>query len=94
MDYPTTLTLLSWMVFLPLIGAALILVLACVEGAVNGSKEFFDNASRAVGLATCAVVLLLGCFLWKELRRRLDEAAVRPSLRLDAAVQHRVLPGR
>jgi len=66
MDYPTTSTLLSWMVFMPLIGAALILVLACVKQAVNGSKEFLDNASRAVGLATCAIVLLLGCFLWKN----------------------------
>jgi NADH-quinone oxidoreductase subunit M len=54
------------MVFLPLIGAALILVLACVRQGVNGSKEFFDNASRAVGLATCCAVLLLACLLWKN----------------------------
>ncbi len=66
MDYPTTSTLLSWMVFLPLIGAGLILVLACVKQAVGGSKEFLDNASRAVGLAASCVVLLLACILWKN----------------------------
>jgi NADH-quinone oxidoreductase subunit M len=66
MDYPTTSTLLSWMVFLPLIGAALILLLACLRQEGDGSKDFFDNAARAVGLAACFAVLILACILWKN----------------------------
>ena len=51
MGYPTTSTLLSWITFLPLAGVGLILILACAKNAFGGSKEFLDNASRAIGLA-------------------------------------------
>ena len=59
-------TILTWMTFAPLIGAALILpILALRASGVFGKKEA-DQASRIVALAASAIVLVLAFVLWKK----------------------------
>jgi NADH-quinone oxidoreductase subunit M len=78
MDYQTTSTLLTWLIFTPLIGSAAILAMLAVRSFLHygmpGSREraqfperlqdLVDNGSRAIGLATTIVVALLGTALW------------------------------
>jgi len=65
MDHPTTSTLLSWMTFVPMAGAALILGLLGLRGSGILSKKQVDDASRFIALAGSAVPLLLGIYLYK-----------------------------
>jgi NADH-quinone oxidoreductase subunit M len=64
MDYPTNSTLLTWMIFTPVLGMAAILALLAARAFLRMSKELVDNISRGVGLLSTLVVLLLGLQLW------------------------------
>jgi NADH-quinone oxidoreductase subunit M len=66
MDHPTTSTLLTWMTFLPLAGAALILPLLLARGAGIITKEMGDQISRLITLAASSLVLVLGFVLWRS----------------------------
>lgn len=65
MDYPTTSTLLTWMTFLPLIGAGAILLLIALRSLLGLPRGVLDNASRAIGLISTVVVMVLAGGLWK-----------------------------
>src|SRR5258708_1607923 len=65
MDHPTTSTLLTWMTFLPLGGAALILAVLGLRAAGAVSKEVGDQISRVIALAASGLVLVLGVVLWR-----------------------------
>ncbi|HSW38169.1 MAG TPA: hypothetical protein VLL97_01605, partial [Acidobacteriota bacterium] len=78
MDYQTTSTLLTWMIFTPLIGSVAILLLLSARSFLHigrpGAREeseysrhlqkFVDNGARAIGLATTFIVAVLGVVLW------------------------------
>ena len=74
MDYPTTSTLLTWMTFLPLAGAGVILLMISLRSLLGLSRALLDNASRALGLLSTLAVLLLAGGLWKGF----DTASTRP----------------
>ena len=57
-------TILSWMTFLPLIGASLILPVLLARAAGAITKEMGDQISRLIGLVASGIVLLLGIKLW------------------------------
>ncbi len=65
MEHQTTSTLLSWMTFLPLLGAAVILGLVALAPLLKLSRSALDNASRAVGLLSTLAVLYMGYGLWR-----------------------------
>jgi NADH-quinone oxidoreductase subunit M len=66
MDHPTTSTLLTWMTFLPLGGAALILGVLGLRAAGAFGKEVGDQISRVIALAASGLVLVLGFVLWRS----------------------------
>ena len=66
MDHPTTSTILSWMTFLPLIGAALILCVVGLRSAGLFAKHVADEASRWITLVASGLVLVLALILWKH----------------------------
>ena len=56
--------LLTWMTFLPALGAALILPVLVLRSIGTLSKEAADQLSRYIALAASAAVLVLGVRLW------------------------------
>src|SRR5689334_14029006 len=65
MDYPTTSTLLTWITFLPLLGAALILPVLGLRAAGALSKGAADQASRVIALVASGITLMLALGLWR-----------------------------
>src|SRR5471030_2782953 len=65
MDHPTTSTLLTWMTFLPLGGAAAILPVLLARGAGLITKPLGDQISRLITLVASGLVLVLGFVLWR-----------------------------
>jgi NADH-quinone oxidoreductase subunit M len=65
MDHPTTSTLLTWMTFLPLFGAALILPVLLARGAGLISKPLGDQIARVITMVASGLVLVLGFILWR-----------------------------
>jgi NADH-quinone oxidoreductase subunit M len=65
MDHPTTSTLLTWMTFLPVGGAVLILGVVGLRAAGTIGKEMGDQLSRIIALAASALVLALAFVLWR-----------------------------
>jgi NADH-quinone oxidoreductase subunit M len=65
MDHPTTSSLLSWMTFLPLLGAAAILPVLLARGARLITKELSDQISRIIAMAVSTVVLVMAFVLWR-----------------------------
>ncbi|HET7786557.1 MAG TPA: proton-conducting transporter membrane subunit, partial [Myxococcales bacterium] len=63
--YPTTSTLLTWITFLPLLGAVAILGVIGLRAAGALAKEAADQASRVVALAASGLTLLLALGLWR-----------------------------
>jgi hypothetical protein len=59
-------TILSWMTFLPLIGAALILPVLLARASGMLKKEAADQAARVIALVASGLVLVLGFVLWRE----------------------------
>jgi len=64
MDYPTTSTLLTWMIFTPLIGAGVILAFLALRPVLRYRQSYVDQLSRAVMIAATAIVMLQGLALW------------------------------
>ena len=64
-DHPTTSFLLSWIVFLPLLGAAAILGVVGLKSAGLLTKAQCDQASRLVALISSAICLVLGVTAWR-----------------------------
>jgi NADH-quinone oxidoreductase subunit M len=64
MEYPTTSTLLSWIIFTPLIGLGAILVLTALRPSLRLAQAAMDNLARTVGLAASALTFLLALVLW------------------------------
>jgi NADH-quinone oxidoreductase subunit M len=62
--HPTTSTLLSWIVFTPLIGVAMILVATSVRRIFGWSKEWLDDFSRWTAIGFSAAPCILGIWLW------------------------------
>src|SRR5438132_11113439 len=65
MDQPTTSSLLTWITFMPLIGAALILPVLGLRAAGAFSKGAADQASRVITLVASGLTLVLALVLWK-----------------------------
>src|SRR5947209_2062721 len=65
MDHPTTFSLLTWITFMPLIGAALILPVLGLRAAGALSKGAADQASRVITLVASGLTLVLALVLWK-----------------------------
>src|SRR5467141_2785326 len=65
MDHPTTSSLLTWITFMPLIGAALILPVLGLRAAGTLSKGAADQASRVITLVASGLTLVLALVLWK-----------------------------
>jgi NADH-quinone oxidoreductase subunit M len=65
MTFPTTSSLLTWITFLPLIGAALILPVLGLRAAGVLTKEAADQASRVITLIASGLVLVLALGLWR-----------------------------
>jgi len=65
MDYPTTSSLLTWITFLPLIGAALILPVLALRGAGLLPKAGADQASRVIAFLASGATLALAIQLWR-----------------------------
>src|SRR5947209_17402169 len=61
----TTSTLLTWITFLPLIGALLILVVLGIRSAALLSRPAADQACRVIALAASGLTLLLALGLWR-----------------------------
>ncbi len=66
MDFSTTSTLLTWMIFTPLMGVGAILALLALRPVLR--KELVDELSRTVGLACTVIVTLQGLLLWSGFR--------------------------
>jgi NADH-quinone oxidoreductase subunit M len=64
MDHPTTSPLLTWMTFVPMLGAATILALLGLRSSGLLAKKQVDELSRYIALAGSAIPLLLGIKLW------------------------------
>jgi NADH-quinone oxidoreductase subunit M len=64
MDYPTTSSLLSWVIFTPLLGIGAILALYLVRPAMRLGQAAMDDAARAIGLAAASVTMVLAIALW------------------------------
>src|SRR5438105_9009043 len=65
MDHPTTSTLLTWMTFLPLLGAVLILPVLGLRAAGAITKAVSDQICRLLALVASGAVLVLGFVLWR-----------------------------
>ena len=63
-DYPTTSSLLSWIIFTPLIGIGAILALYLLRPALRLAEGALDQSARAIGVAASAVTFLLSLGLW------------------------------
>ena len=61
----TTSTLLTWITFAPMGGAALVMVAVGLHAAGVISKEQRDQASRLIALAASGLCLALGFVLWR-----------------------------
>jgi NADH-quinone oxidoreductase subunit M len=65
MDHPTTSSLLTWMTFVPVAGAILILIAVGLRSMGALGKRATDELSRVVALVASGAVLVMGAFLWK-----------------------------
>src|SRR3954468_19247009 len=65
MDHPTTSFLLTWMTFLPLAGAALILPVLLLKSAGAITQAVSDQICRVIALLASGAVLVLGWYLWR-----------------------------
>src|SRR5438309_9825223 len=65
MDHPTTSSLLTWITFMPLIGAALILPVLGLRASGALSKGASDQACRVITFVASGLTLLLALLLWK-----------------------------
>src|SRR2546425_6752760 len=65
MDHPTTFSLLTWITFMPLIGAALILPVLGLRAAGALSKQGADQASRVIAFLASGATLALAIQLWR-----------------------------
>src|SRR5580765_2872656 len=65
MDHSTTSPLLTWITFLPLLGAALILPVLGLRAAGALSKGAADQASRVITLVASGLTLVLALGLWR-----------------------------
>ncbi len=61
-QYQTTSTILSWMVFVPIIGTVCILAAISIRYLFRFDKKFVDNASRLISLISTFIVFLLSYF--------------------------------
>lgn len=66
MNYQTTGFLLSWIVFIPLIGAAAIICGIAVCNLFRLDKALFDNIDRAISLFCTTLVFVLCLILWRN----------------------------
>ena len=65
MEYATTSTLLSWMTFIPSIGAAIIICLSILSYATKSlEKSLLDNLSRIIAFISTFIVMILSFCLW------------------------------
>ncbi|MBP6875329.1 MAG: NADH-quinone oxidoreductase subunit M [Candidatus Eisenbacteria bacterium] len=64
MEYPTTSSLLSWIIFTPLLGLGAILAMLALRPALRLAEASLDNAARAIGLAATAITFVLTLALW------------------------------
>ncbi len=62
--YQTTSTLLSWIVFIPIIGVTCILTIVAIRSLFRIDKKSSDNASRLICLISTFIVFLLSLKLW------------------------------
>ncbi|MCC6160217.1 MAG: NADH-quinone oxidoreductase subunit M [Deltaproteobacteria bacterium] len=65
MDYTTTSTLLSWIIFVPVIGIGAIIAVWALGGSLRISRECVDDAARMIALAASLVETLLAVVLWR-----------------------------
>src|SRR6267142_6365771 len=65
MDHPTTSSLLTWITFLPLLGAALILPVLGLRAAGALSKVAADQACRVIAFVASGLTLLFALYLWR-----------------------------
>jgi NADH-quinone oxidoreductase subunit M len=63
-DYPTTSSLLSWIIFTPMIGIGAILALFVLRPMLRLAENAMDQAARGIGVAASAITLLLSLGLW------------------------------
>lgn len=63
-QYQTTSTILSWMVFVPIIGTVCILAAISIRYLFRFDKKFVDNASRLISLISTFIVFLLSLKIW------------------------------
>ena len=68
MDYPTTSSLLSWMIFTPMLGVAMILLVLGLRPFLRYGQAFIENFSRAVMLLCSALVMAMALALWGGFR--------------------------
>jgi NADH-quinone oxidoreductase subunit M len=68
MDYPTTSSLLSWMIFTPMIGVGMILLVLGLRPFLRYSQAFVENFSRTVGLLCSALVMAMAIAMWSGFR--------------------------
>ena len=64
MELQTTSTLLTWMIFLPLLGTATIFAALGVGSLLRLEKARLDNLARLIGMIASGAVLVLGIVLW------------------------------
>ncbi len=64
MNYQTTSFLLSWIIFIPVIGAVTIMSGIAVCNLFNMDKKLFDNIDRAICLVSTSLVFVLCLCLW------------------------------
>ncbi len=64
MEYQSTSTLLSWMVFTPLLGAVAILLAMAFRGTLRLEGKWMDDFARVVGVASMTAVVLMGIALY------------------------------
>ncbi len=65
MVYATNSTLLTWLIFTPVLGIGAILALLALRPVAKFSQEMIDQASRAIGLTATIIASLLGIVLWR-----------------------------
>ena len=65
MNLPTTSALLTWITFMPLLGAALILPVLGLRASGALSKGASDQACRVITFVASGLTLLLALLLWK-----------------------------
>ncbi len=64
MEYYTTGTLLTWMIFTPVIGIGAILALLALRPFLKFNQELVDQASRVIGMAASVAVSIIAIVLW------------------------------